>query len=204
MKVGALRDPPARLGQVHRPILRCMKGAQRYPCPLMGLTPGALSAAIAWSKVDMLTPSQRITAEIQIRGRLRDTINDPEPVFHLRNVSAEPLIPGAVALNGVPEGLFSKALVGGIRTIEPEPPPPDQIMEMIRRYVMFQADTFLVTGAVEFPKASEPAMHNEILMKSRFFPVVDATVTIFGMNTKSWTQPQIMVNRDLMLALYLG
>jgi hypothetical protein len=167
-------------------------------------TAGALNVAIAWSKVDVLTPSQRITAELQIRGRLRDTINDPEPVFHLRNVSAEPLIPGAVALNGVPEGLFSKNLVGGIRTIEPEPPPPDQIMETIRRYIMFQADTFMVTGAVEFPKATETAMHNEILMKSRFFPVLDATVTVFGTSSKSWTQPLIMVNRDLMLALYLG
>jgi hypothetical protein len=167
-------------------------------------TPGGLTPAIAWSKVDVLTPSQRITAEFQIRGRLRDTINDPEPVFHLRNVSAEPLVPGAVALNGVPEGLFSKALVGGIRTIEAEPPPPDQVMEMIRRYVMFQADTFMVTGAVEFPKATEVSMHNEILMKSRFFPVVDATVTIIGASSKSWTQPTIMVNRDLMLALYLG
>jgi hypothetical protein len=165
---------------------------------------GALNVAIAWSKVDLLTPSQRITAELQIRGRLRDTINDPEPVFHLRNVSAEPLVPGAVPLNGVPEGLFSKTLVGGIRTIEPEPPPPDQIMEQIRRYIMFQANTFLVTGAVEFPKATEAAMHNEHLMKSRFFPVVDATVTILGMSSKSWTQPLIMVNRDLMLALYLG
>jgi hypothetical protein len=165
---------------------------------------GALNVAIAWSKVDLLTPSQRITAELQIRGRLRDTINDPEPVFHLRNVSAEPLVPGAVPLNGVPEGLFSKTLVGGIRTIEPEAPPPDQIMEQIRRYIMFQANTFLVTGAVEFPKATEAAMHNELLMKSRFFPVVDATVTILGMSSKSWTQPLIMVNRDLMLALYLG
>jgi len=167
-------------------------------------TPGVLGATIAWSKVDVLTPSQRITAEFQIRGRLRDTINDPEPVFHLRNVSAEPLIPGAVALNGVPEGLFSKALVGGIRTIEPEPPPPDQIMEMVRRYIMFQADTFMVTGAVEFPKATETTMHSEILMKTHFFPVVDATVTVLGVSSKSWTQPLIMVNRDLMLALYLG
>jgi hypothetical protein len=167
-------------------------------------TAGALNVAIAWSKVDVLTPSQRITAEMQIRGRLRDTINDPEPVFHLRNVNAEPLIAGAVALNGVPEGLFSKTLVGGIRTIEAEPPPPDQIMEMIRRYIMFQADTFMVTGAVEFPKATETAMHNELLMKARFFPVLDATVTMIGVSGKSWTQPLIMVNRDLMLALYLG
>jgi hypothetical protein len=170
----------------------------------MSPTTGAINLAIAWTKVDVLTPSQRLTAEIQVRGRLRDTINDPEPVFHMRNVSAEPLVPGAVALNGVPEGLFSKALVGGIRTIDPEPPPPDQVMEMIRRYVMFQADTFIVTGAAEFPKATEPAMHNEILMKSRFFPVVDATISIFGGNARSWTQPTILVNRDHMLALYLG
>lgn len=61
----------------------------------MSPTPGAaISLSIAWSKVDVLTPYQRITAEIQIRGRLRETINDPEPLFHLRNVSAEPLVPG--------------------------------------------------------------------------------------------------------------
>jgi hypothetical protein len=47
-------------------------------------------------------------------------------------------------------------------------------------------------------------MHNEILLKSRFFPVVDATITIFGVAGKSWTQPAILVNRDHMLALYLG
>ena len=75
---------------------------------------------------------------------------------------------------------------------------------MIRRYVMFQAATFMVTGAAEFPKATEPSMHTEILMKSRFFPMLDVTVTIFGVNGKSWTQPNIWVNRDLMLAVFLG
>ena len=76
----------------------------------------------------MLTAYERLTAEIQVRGgRLRETLNDPEPLFHLRNVSAEPLVPGAVPLNGVPEGLFNKNLIGGIRTIEPEPPPPDLV-----------------------------------------------------------------------------
>ncbi len=170
----------------------------------MSPTTGALNLAVTWSKVDVLTSYQRITAEIQVRGRLRETINDPEPLFHLRNVSAEPLLPGAVGLNGVPEGLFSKAMIGGIRTIEPEPPPPDQVMEMVRRYVMYQADTFMVTGAAEFPKATESAMHNEILLKSRFFPVIDVTITVFGVTGKSWTQPSILVNRDHMLALYLG
>lgn len=166
---------------------------------------GGFSAVLSWSKVDVLTAYQRLTAEIQVRGgRLRETINDPEPLFHLRNISAEPLVPGAVPLSGVPEGLFNKAQIGGIRTIDPEPPPPDQQMEMIRRYVMFQAGAFMVTGAAEFPKATEAAMHNEILMKNRFFPIVDATVTIFGVSGKSWTQPTIWVNRDQMLALFLG
>ncbi len=166
---------------------------------------GGFSAAnLSWSKVDVLTSFQRITAEIQIRGRLRETINDPEPLFHLRNVSAEPLLPGAVQLSGVPEGLFNKAHIGGIRTIEPEPPPPDQVVELIRRYIMFQAGEFMITGAAEFPKATEPNMHNEILLKAPFFQILDPTVTIFGVNGKTWTQPNIWVNRDHMLAIYLG
>src|SRR5256885_14294548 len=163
------------------------------------------AANLSWNKAAVLTAYQRLTAEIQGGGgRLRETINDPEPLFPLRNVSAEPLLPGAVPLSGVPEGLFNKNLIGGIRTIEPEPPPADQVAEMIRRYVMFQAANFMVTGAAEFPKATEPSMHTEILMKARFFPIVDATVTIFGVAGKSWTQPNIWVNRDLMLAVYLG
>jgi hypothetical protein len=170
----------------------------------MSATAASLNLSIAWTKVDVLTQYQRITAEIQVRARLRETMNDPEPLFHLRNVSAEPLLPGAVPLSGVPEGLFNKALVGGIRSLDPEPPLPDQVMELVRRYVMFQAGTFMVTGAAEFPKVVEPAMHNEILLKSRFFPIVDATVTVFGVAGKSWTQPSILVNRDHMLALYLG
>ncbi|HEV2140776.1 MAG TPA: hypothetical protein VGT01_06245 [Candidatus Dormibacteraeota bacterium] len=172
---------------------------------MSGPTSGAIGANLSWSKVDVLTSFQRLTAEIQVRGgRLRETINDPEPLFHLRNVSGEPLVAGAVPLSGIPEGLFNKDFIGGIRTIEPEPPPPDMVADMIRRYVMFQAATFMVTGAAEFPRATEPSMHTEILMKNRFFPILDATVTIFGVAGKSWTQPNIWVNKDLMLAVFLG
>ncbi len=164
---------------------------------------GAVGPSIAWVKVDVLTAYQRITAEIQVRGRLRDTMNDPESLFHLRNVSAEPLMPGAVPLNGVPEGTFNKMAVYGIRTIDVEPPLPDQ-PEVIRRFVMFQGTSFMVTGAAEFPKLSDPKMHSEVLMKSRFFPMVDVTVVVIGTAAKSWTQPAIWVNRDHMMALYLG
>ncbi len=161
------------------------------------------AGALVWSKVDVLTAYQRLTAEMQVRVRLRETMNDTEPFFHLRNISAEPLLAGAVPLNGVPEGLFNKALVGGIRTVEIEPPPPDQ-MEVTRRYAMFQGGSFLITGAAEFPKALESKMHSEMLLKNRFFPLVDVTVTVIGAAGKTWTQPTIWVNRDQMLALYLG
>jgi hypothetical protein len=103
----------------------------------------------------------------------------------------------------VPEGLFSKAMVGGIRTVEAEPPPPDQL-EVTRRYAMFQASTFMVTGAAEFPKALEPKMHGEMLLKTPFFSLVDVTITIIGANSKSWSQPIVWLNRAHMLALYLG
>jgi hypothetical protein len=162
-----------------------------------------INPSVAWTKVDVLTSYQRLSGEIQMRVRLRETMNDPEPLFHLRNVSAEPLLPGAVSLNGVPEGLFSKALICGIRTIESEPPPPDQV-EVTRRFAMYQAGTFIVTGAAEFPTALEPKMHGEVLLKNPFFPLVDATITIIGVAGKVWTQPIIWVNRAHMLALYLG
>jgi hypothetical protein len=166
---------------------------------------GFAAANLSWGKVDVLTAFQRLTAEIQVRGgRLGQTINDPEPLFHLRNVSAEPLVPGAVPLSGVPEGLFNKAHIGGIRTIEPEPPPADQAPDMVRRYIMYQGISFMVTGAAEFPKLTEAGMHTEILMKNHFFQILDATVTIFGVAGKSWTQPTIWVNRDQMLGLFLG
>ncbi len=164
---------------------------------------GALGTA-AWSKVDVLTPYERITADMQIRGRLRETINDAEPLFHLKNIMAEPLLPGAVPLNGVPEGLFNKAFICGIRMVEAEPPPPDLVPERIRRYAMFQGGSFMVSGFAEFPKASAPEMHFEVLMKGRFFYLLEATVTMIGVDAKSWTQPEIWVNRDQMLGLFLG
>src|SRR5258706_16075654 len=81
---------------------------------------------------------------------------------------------------------------------------PDQVMERIRRYAMFQGATFMVSGFAEFPKAVAPEMHTEVLMKGRFFQLLEATVTIIGVEAKSWTQSDIWVNHDQMLALFLG
>ncbi len=157
-----------------------------------------------WAKVDVLTAYERLTADVQIRGRLRETMNDPESLFHLRNITAEPLLPGAVPLAGVPEGLFNKSQVCGIRTLEAEPPPPDQPAERIRRYAMFQGATFMVNGFAEFPKAVSPQMHTEVLLRGRFFQLLDATVTMIGAEGKTWTQADIWVNRDQMVGLFLG
>jgi hypothetical protein len=43
-------------------------------------TAGAIGTA-NWAKVDVLTPYQRMTAEMQIRGRMRETLNDQESLF---------------------------------------------------------------------------------------------------------------------------
>src|SRR5438105_14093562 len=111
---------------------------------MSGPSGGFAAANLSWSKVDVLTSYERLTAEIQVRGgRLRETINDPEPLFHLRNVSAEPLGPGAVPLTGIPEVLFNKDFIGGIRAIELAPPPPDLVGELMRACVMYQAASFL-------------------------------------------------------------
>src|SRR2546421_10422800 len=135
-------------------MLGLERGPPSYPCPLMSSPSGGFAAAnLSWSKVDVLTSFERLTAEIQVRGgRLRETINDPEPLFHLRNVSADPLVPGAVPLSGVPEGLFNKSFIGGVRTIEPEPPPPDPGAAVMGRPVVFHAAALMVTGGPEVPQ----------------------------------------------------
>ena len=47
----------------------------------MPQTAGVLKPAVAWTKVEVLTSYQRLTGEIQMRVRLRETINDPETVL---------------------------------------------------------------------------------------------------------------------------
>ena len=155
-------------------------------------------------KVEVVTLYQRVSGEIQIRGRLAPTLNDPEPTFHLRNVASEPLVPGAPRLQNIPEGLFRKPFVGAVVPMEAEPPPPDEVLEKARRYVFFQGSTFNVRASVEFPAAADPRMHQDMLLKSQFFTVVEANFTAVGAEGQAWTRPFAYLNRDLMVALYLG
>jgi hypothetical protein len=69
---------------------------------------------------------------------------------------------------------------------------------------MFLGSTFMVSGFAEFPKASAPTMHTEVLLKGRFFQLLDTTVTMIGVEGKTWTQTDLWVNRDKMLGLFLG
>jgi hypothetical protein len=163
-----------------------------------------ISAELHWMKVEVVTLYQRVSAEIQIRGRLAPTLNDPEPTFHLRNIASEPFLPGAPHLQNIPDGLFRKPYVGAVVPMETEPPSPDEVLDKAKRYVFFQGTTFNVRGSVEFPSAADPRMHSDMLLKSQFFPVVDANFTAVGAEGQAWTRSFAYLNRDLMVALYLG
>jgi hypothetical protein len=163
-----------------------------------------IAGELHWMTVEVLTLYQRVSAEIQVRGRLLSTLNDPELTFQLRNVASEPFLPGAPRLQNIPAGLFRKPMVGAVVPLEQEPPPPDEVLEKSRRYLFFQGSTFNVRASVEFPSAAEPRMHTDMLLKSQFFAVVDANFTAVGAEGQAWTRPFAYLNRDLMVALYLG
>ena len=163
-----------------------------------------ISADLHWMKVELLTLYQRVSGEIQVRGRLAPTLNDPETTFQLRNVASEPFLPGAPRLQNIPGGLFRKPLVGAVVPVDSEPPSPDDVPDKARRYVFYQGTTFNVRASVEFPAAADQHMHSDMLLKSQFFPVVEATFTAVGAEGQTWTRPFAYLNRDLMVALYLG
>ncbi len=58
---------------------------------------------------------------------------------------------------------------------------------------------YMVTGAAEFPKALDPKMLTEMLLKARFFPLFDVTVSITAVAGKTWAQPSIWLSRDHMV-----
>ena len=158
-----------------------------------------------WWKVEVLTLYQVMGAEMAVRGRVQPTLNDSEPFIQLHNIATTPLLPGAPRLAGIPEGSASKSMFSAIRTLEPEPPSQDSVgMEMIRRYLLFQGTTFTVKAATDFPVGADPNLHRELLFKSRFFHVIDATLTVVGAEAQPVSWPECYINRDLVVALYLS
>jgi hypothetical protein len=163
-----------------------------------------LNVEAVWWRVDAFTLYQVVTGEMPVRGRVLSNLNDPEPYVTLRNLSTAPALLGAPRLERIGEGVISKLQVGALRTHDPEPPPPDQAIEMGRRFIFFQGTHFNVKGQVQFPSASDPKLHREMLFKSRFFPVLEATLTVVGVEVAPLEWPLAYLNRDLMVGLYLG
>jgi hypothetical protein len=157
-----------------------------------------------WWKVEIFTVYQVMAAEMQVRGRVQNSLNDPDPYVVLHNIATTPLLPGAPHLHAIAEGYASKLNFDAVRTVEAEPAPPDQAMELIRRFIYFQGANVTVKGTVEFPTAADPHLHKDMLFKARFFPVLDATLAPVGVEVAPLHWPHCYVNRDLMVGLYLG
>ena len=163
-----------------------------------------LNVEAHWWKVQIFTVYQLISAEMQVRGRLQNALNDPDPYAVLHNVETTPLLPGAPRLQSIAEGYANKVNFGVVRMVDPEPLPPDVAIELVKRFIYFQGTNFTVKGSVEFPVLADPTLHREMLFKNRFFAVVDATVSIVGIELPPIQWPTCFVNRDLMVGVYLG
>lgn len=163
-----------------------------------------LNVEAVWWKVEIFSVYQLIAAEMQVRGRFQHALNDPDPYAILHNVMTTPLLPGAPRLQAIAQGYASKLSFGVVRTVEPEPPEPDLATALTRRFIYFQGTSFTVKGAVEFPLAVDPSLHREMLFRARFFPVVDAVLSPVGIESAPLQWPHCYINRDLMVALYLG
>src|ERR1700694_3093269 len=163
-----------------------------------------LNVEAHWGKVQIFTVYQLISAESQVRGRLQNALNDPAPYAVLHNVETTPLLPGAPRLQSIAEGYANKVNFGVVRMVDAEPALPDQTIELTKRFIYFQGTNFTVKGSVEFPSASDPKLHREMLFKAKFFPVVDSTLTVIGAEMAPLQWPHCYANRDLMVAVYLG
>lgn len=165
----------------------------------------SFGAETQWVPVEVLAAYQRVTAEVQIRGRVRQILNDPQPeMVPLRNLNVKPLVAGAQSLSNLPEGALSKTFMGVVVPLAPEAVSPDEIIEKMRRHVLVQGETFTVRGLAEFPVAVDQSLHREQLIKSRFFPVVDAAIEFVGGDGETWRAQLAYVNRDLVVGLFLS
>jgi hypothetical protein len=164
-----------------------------------------INVEAVWWKVEIFTGYQVVACEMQIRGRFMQALNDPEPYASVRNIATTPLILGAPRLQAIAEGILNRPAFGAVRTLDVEPPAPDEgMMEMTRRFLYFEGASFTVKGSAEFPVAADPKLHREMLFKSKFFPVHDASVAVVGAEMAPLQWSKCYLNRDLLVGLFLG
>lgn len=158
--------------------------------------------------VEVLTPHQRLTGALSLRGLLGSLLNDPTTSsLKLVRVATEPILAGVPAVHDVPEAVLQKSRIAAVAPLVAEPV-VDEGVEMRRRYVLAEGDQFTVKGYVEVGAASNDSMHADTLMKNTFFRVVEATLIVHGSGAEpkaTWgPRPVLFVNTSLIGALFLG
>ena len=159
---------------------------------------------LRWERVDALLVYQHISAEMQIRGRLRETLYGADQYLRLRNVTATPLRRGVPPVQGAPEGFISTSQLGALWMLEPEIESAEEAIQKTRRWVLFQAESFSVKGCADFPIHADPAMHRELILKMRFFPLKEVEITMIESDSPPIKKYEAWFNRDLMVGLFLA
>jgi hypothetical protein len=166
----------------------------------------SLGAETHWAPIEVLAAYERVRAEVQVIGKIKLILDDPEPeLLPLRHVSVTPLVPGVHRFQDVPEAALNKAFMGVVVPLQQEPISPDEIVERVKRHVLIQGETFTVQGIAEFSAVVDPGFHRDLLVKNRFFPVIQASIGLVGPGEfPTWEASLAYVNRDLIVGLFLS
>jgi hypothetical protein len=147
---------------------------------------------------------ERLSAEMQVRGRLRETLYGTDQYLRLRNVTSTPLRSGVQPVQGAPEGFITTSQLGALWLMQPDMESAEEAIQKNKRWVLFQAETFIVKGCAEFPVHADPEMHRELILKMRFFPLKDVEISLVDSDQPPIKRYEAWVNRDLMVGLFLG
>jgi hypothetical protein len=154
--------------------------------------------------MEALLVYEQLSAEMQIRGRLRETLYGADQYLRLRNVTSRPLRRGVPPVQGAPEGFIATNQLGALWLLEPEMESAEEAIQKTRRWVLLQSETFCVKGCAEFPIHADPAMHRELILKMRFFPLKEVEITMVDSDHPPIKKFEAWLNRDLMVGLFLA
>ena len=167
------------------------------PAPAFGYEP-------TWTSVEIFTGEQRLTCELRITGRLRTRLNDNEPLLRVRNLTTLVASPAMPHLTGTPDGLLWRSHLVACAVVKGEIPDPDE-PALAARPMLVEGSRWTISGQALFPAGAEPEMHLDQLGHARFWHLRDATVNAeWGGPPVSWTTPELYVNLEQALGVYLG